>query len=42
MTECWRENPTERPTFTDLRKNLDDLLLTEAGSAGADYLSLCS
>lgn len=42
MGRCWKENPIERPTFSDLKKSLDDLLETAAGSDGADYLPLFS
>lgn len=42
MRQCWREKPSERPTFTDLKKRLDDLLVTAAENQGADYLPLIS
>ncbi|XP_034237274.1 tyrosine-protein kinase receptor torso-like [Thrips palmi] len=42
MRRCWMENPLERPTFTDLKKSLDDLLQAAAGSDGAEYLPLFS
>ena len=24
-TECWRENPEERPTFAEIKKKLQDI-----------------
>lgn len=42
MRHCWREKPSERPTFTELQKKLDELLEVTAGSDGADYLPLSS
>ena len=35
MSQCWLENPRNRPSFTWLRSRLDTLLL-----AGQDYLEL--
>ena len=28
MRSCWKENPKCRPTFTELRSQMDDLLST--------------
>ena len=26
MTQCWKENPSERPKFTELRQRFEELL----------------
>ena len=34
MLHCWNEDPLERPTFTELREHLDEIM-----SQNADYLT---
>lgn len=34
MLHCWNEDPLQRPTFTELREHLDDII-----SAGDKYLT---
>ena len=31
MLKCWRESPTQRPTFEELVKEFDALLMTLSG-----------
>ena len=31
MVKCWALEPEDRPTFTQVRSNIDDLLQTAAG-----------
>ena len=37
MLSCWKENPRSRPTFNELKEQLDNLLLTITKN---EYLSL--
>lgn len=37
MASCWRENPRNRPTFTQLRKWMENLLHGVQDESNADY-----
>ncbi|KAI1891235.1 hypothetical protein AGOR_G00141690 [Albula goreensis] len=40
MLSCWRTNPVERPTFTELVGTLGDLLQQRVQQEGKDYIPL--
>ena len=38
MCECWKENPTERPSFTVLRETLEGMLCENEGYIDFDEI----
>jgi hypothetical protein len=40
MLECWHENPGQRPTFTDLKDDLDRILALTVAEVRTQHLGL--
>ena len=38
MNQCWRENPADRPTFTQIRERLETMMTQDNPYEDLEYL----